>query len=278
MYLAVSRAAAPYARPNYIRPGARPLPQRGGRAPVFIIRPRLVPRGFGDLTFQQQVQTGAQIAQSGAAVTAGLLVQLGAVTGPVGAIIGAAAAGLIEVGSLIAEQFQGCGQTCVISSDDANQVGDAMLQNLRTYTAAPFDPALQAAALNNFDTAWSALTAACGNPQLGKAGVNCISDRQRGACTWKAAPGGWVSNASAPGGYAWTDWGAAGSGTTCWNYFVGFRDPIANDPRASSYVSPSTGAGLLQSLGINSTTTINGRPLSSLLLPAGLLLAAALLT
>jgi len=237
---------------------------------------------MGDMSFQQQVATGQQIAQSGAATTAAILVQIGAVTGPVGAIIGAAAAGLIAIGGLIADAFQGCGQTCVISSQDANQVGDVLLQNLRQYIAAPFDPALQAAALNNFDTAWAALQAACGNPSLGAAGQRCISDRQRGACVWKASAGGWVADSTASGGYRWTDYGPAGSGNTCWNYFVGFRDPIANDPRAASYVAPSVvgsvGSSILQTLGVNTNATFNGHPISDLFLPVGLLLAAVLFT
>lgn len=260
---------------------------RGVRPVVSSTRRIMVPRlhtprgrGFGDLTFNQQVQTVGQIVQSGAATTAALLVQVGAIGGPAGALIGAAAAALVEVGSLIAEQFQGCGQTCVISSQDANQVGDYLLQNLRAYVAAPYNPALQAAALNNYQTAWSALTKACSDPSLGAAGQRCISDRQAGACTWKASPGGWVADPSAAEGYTWKDWGAAGSGSTCWNYDIGFRDPIANDPRAASY-SGSTlagaGSSILSTLGINPSATIGGIPISNLLLPAALLIAAAVI-
>lgn len=188
-------------------------------------------RGIGDATYSQEVATGASIAQSGAATTAALLVEAGAVTGPVGALIGAAAAALISVGSLIANEFQGCGQTCVVASNDANKFGDLLKQNLDAYVSAPFNASLQAAALNNFDTVWAALSQACSDPSLGSAGQRCISDRQRGACTWKASPGGW--NPDGSGSYTWQDWGPAGSGSGCWNYFVGFRDPITNDPRSS---------------------------------------------
>lgn len=293
-FVPVNRAAgySPYQGPRFT-PGYGRAPgtstgRHSGARRVIVIPRACSRRGMGDMTFQQQVQTAQNIASSGAAATAAILVQIGAVGGPVGAIIGAAAAALISIGGLIADQFQGCGQTCVISSQDANQVGDVMLQNLRQYTAAPFNPSLQAAALNNFDTAWAALQAACSNPQLGAAGQRCLSDRQRGACTWKASPGGWVADSTASGGYRWTDWGAAGSGSACWNYLVGMRDPIANDPRASSYsASPlstisagvtSVGDSLLSAFGVNSSTTINGRPLSDLFLPAALLLGALLFT
>lgn len=202
-------------------------------------------RGLGAMTYSQEVNTGAQLANSGVAVAVSSLLAAGAVTGPVGGIILAASAALIEVGSLIAGVFQGCGDTCVLTSDEANKIGDYLLQNLRTYVAAPYDPQLQATALANFDTAWASLVQACNQASLGTAGQNCIGDRQRGACTWKASPGGWVADPSAPGGYSWTDWGAAGSGDTCWNYFVGFRDPIANDPRASAVGSIVNSVGNL---------------------------------
>lgn len=218
-------------------------------------------RGLGDMTYSQEVNTGAQLAQSGVAVTVDSLLMAGTVTGPVGALIGAAAAALIEVGSLIAGAFQGCGETCTWTSDEANKVGDYLLQNLRAYTAAPYDPQLQTAALNNFDTAWPGLLQACGQSSLGTAGQNCIGDRQRGACTWKASPGGWVADPSAPGGYSWTDWGAAGSGDSCWNYFVGFRDPIANDPRASAVGS------IVNSVG----SIFNSLPISPLWIGLGLI-------
>lgn len=231
-------------------------------------------RGFGDLN--SEVNTASSIASSGAAATIGFLVYAGSIGGPLGAAIGAAAGLLIEVGGLIAKQFAGCGQTCVIASNDANQVGDLMTQNVQAYVSAPYSPDLQAAALNNFDTAWAALSQACSNSQLGDAGKRCISDRQRGACVWKASAGGWVVDASAPGGYRWTDYGPAGSGNVCWNYFVGMRDPIANDPRAQAY-SASPGSGLLSDIGLNPSATIAGVPIGNLFLPAALLLGAALL-
>jgi hypothetical protein len=263
MYLAVNRpTAAPYVRSHYRRPA--------GRARVVIQIPRA--RGVGD--FNQQVSTIGSIAASGAATTAALLVQFGAVTGPVGAIIGAAAAGLITVGELIAKQFQGCGQTCVVASQDADQVASYLTQNLNQYFSvpAPRPQSMQAAALNNVDTAFAALQKACSDPALGAAGQRCISERLvRGG----TAP--WCPNT----GHTGCDW------------FVLFRDPIANDsgvgpdpvPAAAaggagsgsgSSAGGSPAAGILQTFGINPNATLNGRPISDLFLPVGLLLAAAL--
>jgi hypothetical protein len=253
MYLAVNRGAVSYARPRYAR---RPM----ARARVVIAVPKF--RGVGD--FNQQVQTIGSLAASGAATTAALLVQFGAVTGPVGAIIGAAAAGLITVGELIAKQFQGCGQTCVVASQDADQVASFLTENLNNYFSvpAPRPKSLQAAALNNVDTAFAALQKACSDPALGDAGRRCISERLvRGG----TAP--WCPN----------------SGHTGCDWFVLFRDPIANDtgvgpdPASASGPASSAAAGLLQTFGINPNAQLNGHPVSDLFLPVGLLLAAALL-
>lgn len=210
-------------------------------------------RGVGD-AFQQQVNTGASIAQSGAAVTAALLVQFGAVTGPVGALIGAAAAGLVMVGSMIAKAFEGCGDTCVEATNIANEVSDYLVQNLQAYQASPVRyRSIQAAALNNVDTALAALRQGCSNPALGAAGQRCISERliKGGTAPWCPNPGN----------------------TGC-DWITLYRDPIANDP---TVVADPLGSSLLSSVGLNPSATIAGIKLSDLLLPAALLLTAAVL-
>jgi len=186
-------------------------------------------------------------------------------------VIGAAIAALIGVGIAIANAFKGCGQTCIAATQIANKCDDLLSQNVNAYTGSPIRYAsMQAAALNTFDTTWAALQQACGNPQLQAAGQRCITDRQRGACTWKASPGGW----NADGTY--TKWGAAGSGTDCWNWFIGMRDPIANDP----FVQPdpvATDAG--SGAGVSSqsfTSAVSGIP-TPLLVAGGLVAAAVLM-
>lgn len=139
---------------------------------------------------------------------------------------------LLLIGSglvgLVSKAFQGCGQTCVLSSDVANQIGALLQQNLETYLNSPVHTkTLQAQALQNFDQLWQALVSKCG--QIGgQGGTNCVADRQVGACHWKTSPGGW--NQDAGGNWHYTAPGPSGSGPDCWNWFVGQRDPIANDP------------------------------------------------
>jgi len=128
----------------------------------------------------------------------------------------------VALTGLLMKVFSGCGQTCVLASNEANQVEQYLQKNLALYQQSGHTQSEQAAALANFDNAWSILEQYCGNPQLGKAGQNCIGDRQAGACKWKNDGAG----------------GPAGSGSVCWNWFVGYRDPIANDPNVVPDPSP----------------------------------------
>jgi hypothetical protein len=174
---------------------------------------------------EQQVSQISAIASSGASATVGILVALGTIGGPVGAAIG----GLITVGQLLVSVFRGCGETCVEATDIVNQVEPILQQNLAAYLAAPVRTAsLQAAAINNFNTAWNAVVQNCNNPQLLSAGQNCIKDRQQGACAYKTSPGGWTQNSDGTCTYKYN--GPNGSGSTCWNWFVGYLLPIQNDP------------------------------------------------
>jgi hypothetical protein len=225
---------------------------------MIAIRPR---PGLGALT--GGAATAAQIAETGAATTGLIIGALAAIP-----VAGPIAAGIAALGVAIANAFSGCGQTCVEATAIANQVGDTLTQNLEQYMSAPVHYAsLQAAALNNFTTAWNALQAGCSNPALGSAGKACISDRQQGACTWKASPGGWTQGTD--GTWTYAPWGPAGSGTACWNWFIGLHDPIANDPTVVP--DPSGVSSIASSI---SSGSLFGVPLS-LLLPAGALLLAA---
>lgn len=217
----------------------------------------------------QTGETIASIAATGIATTTTILSSLG-ILSAVAPVIGVAIAALIAVGIAVANMFKGCGQTCVAATNLANQADALMVQNVTAYTSSPVRYAsMQAAALNTFDTTWAALTQACSNPALAAAGERCITDRQRGACTWKASPGGWNQDGT------FTPWGAAGSGTTCWNWFVGMRDPIANDP----FVQPDpsqTQLNQLQDAGSAISSVLPDIP-TPLLFGAGLLLAALFL-
>lgn len=272
-------AVSPYPAGRAI---ARPAARSSAPWPVF---PRQAPRagiatnggwihpgspmrpGLG----QVSTQAISQIAATGATTTISTLVALGAITGPVGAAI----AGLVAVGTLLASVFKGCGQTCVEASDIANQVESALQQNLQQYLSSPVHyQSLQTAALNNFQTAWTALTQACGAASLASAGQNCISERQQGACSYKTSPGGWTQ--SSAGVWTYTYPGANGSGSSCWNWFIGYHDPIANDPTvvadpAGTAATSAITQGLTD-VGISASTTLFGIPIATLAIPAALAL------
>ena len=165
---------------------------------------------------------------AGAAVTAGLLPASLAVP-----IVGAAFAGIwLGIEAII---NSGCGQSCVITSNWANQAEALLKQNLAAYQALPTPRAesAQAAYVANFDKVWQYLVQECSSPSLGTAGKNCIADRQSGACHYHDVTG------------------------QCWNWFTGYRDPIQNDPNvvpdaaASVASGGSAVAGAIASTGVN---------------------------
>lgn len=179
--------------------------------------------GMGDAAGTAQ---GVQIAGSTAApvvsAVAGSSVAsiLGVSTAVAIPIIGAAIAGVtFLVVDLI--KNSGCGQTCIETSQWANQAEPILRQNIQAYFSnpAPRSQSQQNAALANFDAVWARLVQMCSDPSTGDAGKRCISDRQAGACTWHQSTA-WVS-LNIPG---------EPQPGECWNWQNGYRDPIANDP------------------------------------------------
>ena len=235
--------------------------------PQFVPRRRSPrARGLGQLLSPTN-QTIAQGAASAASLTGVLIGALAAI--PIAGPIAAAIAG---IGVLLANVFAGCGNTCVEATNLANQAEPLLDQNLQTYMSAPVHYAsLQAAALNNFALTWNALVQGCSNPALGSAGKACISDRQQGGCHYQTSPGGWQQQ---NGQWIYVNPGAQGSGSTCWNWFVGYHDPIANDPTVVPDPVPGGAAvsSLLSSVGIPSDATLFGLPLGDVAIGAGALL------
>ena len=229
-------------------------------APVSFPAPL---RGFGALAPQNQ--NIANAAATAASATGAIAAALSGIP-----IIGPAVNAAVSIGLALANIFAGCGQKCVETTNLANQAEPLLQQNLDNYMSAPVHYAsMQAAALNNFDLTWNALTSACSNPQLGAAGQSCISDREQGACHYQTSPGGWVNG-------TYQNPGAQGSGSTCWNWFVGYRDPIANDPTVVADPIPGSGvvSSLLSSVGISTSGTVFGLPIVDVAL-LGLALFAA---
>jgi hypothetical protein len=239
--------------------------------PYNTLAPKVLrrrPRGMGQ-SAAQDINLGASAVGS----TAGIL----AATGVIGATTGALTAGIGAAAALLAgvliKTFSGCGQSCVLTSDAANQIGDALSQNVQMYLAEPVHyKSVQQGYLANFDNTWAKLVEYCGSPSFGKAGKNCVDDRKQGACKWKASPGGWSQDSS--GKWSYHGAGPAGSGDSCWNYFVGFRDPIANDPTVvpdPSPVTPSVSSLVSAITPGAGTVSVGGVDLSGFLLPAALI-------
>ena len=178
-------------------------------------------------------------------------------------IIGAALAGVTLAIEAILNS--GCGQTCIIASNWANQAETQLQQNIMEYFSipAPRPQSAQTTALSNFDSVWNYLVQECNVASLGSAGQKCITDRQAGACTWKqttTSPLLPIPGEPQPG--------------QCWNWFSGYRDPIANDSdvvsdatyTASLSTSTTSGSTSTSSTG---TTTTSSLSAGSLLLMAG---------
>jgi hypothetical protein len=164
-------------------------------------------RGLGS---QQNAQAGVQFGAAGVSAAVSGAIAAGLIPTAAIPFIGPALAGVALVASLLIKN-SGCGQTCIQTSQWANQAATALQQNLDAYNALPVPRhvANQQLALQTFDSIWAKLVQMCGDPQWGNAGKRCITDRQRGACTWK-------------------------NNGQCWDWFIGYRDPIANDPNVTS--------------------------------------------
>ena len=194
--------------------------------------------GLGDAATQITGTTGGLISAgigvgvaTGAVAAGTALATIGLVAGPIGAIAG------VLIG-ILEQVFSGCGQSCTLTSQAANQIEQTLQQNLLAYQASGHTKSEQAAALANFDYAWGKLQQYCGQASFGAAGQRCTTDRQRGACKWTNDGHG----------------GPAGSGNVCWNWFVGYRDPIANDPNVQpdTAATANIGATVQQALGLTS--------------------------
>lgn len=180
-------------------------------------------------TAQQAVGYAATAATTATSLLTGTVVAASTVP-----LIGAVVAAGVVLANILIKVFAGCGQSCTLTSDEANQVEQALQQNLQAYLAIPNGErtkSIQAAAIANFDNTWSQLVKYCGSGSFGSAGQRCVTDREQGSCAYKTSPGGWQQQG---GTWTYVYPGANGSGSTCWSWFTGYRDPIANDPTVVS--------------------------------------------
>jgi hypothetical protein len=186
-------------------------------------RPRV---GMGQ-TQQQIVSAGGQAAGA----TIGALVATGAIAGPVGAVAGAAVGLVVTlINTFFAPNVQK-----IQASNDANQIEAILQNNLANWLALPASQkfqSVQAAALAVFNQGWAQYQQLV-QPDLAKA-PNSISDRQEGSCAYHTAQcAGWNNGVYTPNG-------PNQSTGCCWNWFIGYYDPIANDPNVQA--DPSTGS------------------------------------
>lgn len=216
-------------------------------------------RGFGaaPLTTSQQfaagITAGAATGAQTALVTgsniegavAGGLMAAAPFAGPAAPFLIAASALVAPIGAM----FAGCGQSCVVTSQMANQAQAGLEQLKSSYFALPVHYAsAQAGTLAYMDQIFAWLRQACGNPQMGSAGVNCIQER-----LVRGAPAPWCPNP----GHVGCDW------------ITAYRDAVANDPAVVP--DPSPVSAVAAAFGLNPSATLGGFQVSSLILPALLL-------
>ena len=168
-----------------------------------------------------------------------------AVAGPAGLALGATSAAL-GIANTINTMIETWGHNGY--NNEATQVVNAaeyqMQQNLIAWNSSPKCAADQMQALANFDKLWNGVLQTCtqiaGGPSSDSAaaGTNCIQDRQANACKFKDSTG------------------------ACWDWFKGYRDPIANDPAAMQTWDPLTGQ-ILSNLQANSCSAQPATPSAS---------------
>lgn len=183
----------------------------------YAVRPYRSLSGLGSQ--QEDLQAVGYGSQAAGAAVSGALAA-GLIPASAVPIIGPAIAAAALIATLLIKN-SGCGQTCIQTSAWANQAAAALQQNSDAYFALPVPRhrANQQLALQTFDQIWAKLVELCGDSQWGDAGKRCISDRQAGACVW---------HQNRSGGHP----GEPQMGA-CWNWFNGYRDPIANDPNVT---------------------------------------------
>lgn len=188
-------------------------------------------------------QTTGIIASSvatGGSITASALVAAGAVGGPVGVVIGGVAAGIsLLISTLFRPNLQK-----IQASNDANQIEQILKQNLQNWlTLQPSQKtvSVQQAALQVFDSGWAQYEALIQQiPDWQHKAPHSISDRAQGSCAYHTAqPAGWNGTTYVPNG-------PNQNSGYCWNWFIGYRDPIANDPNIipDSILGPTSSSGL----------------------------------
>ncbi len=183
-------------------------------------------RGMGQSEVPAEVGAigGVFTGASTALIQTGVLSTAGATGGFLAAaipIIGPVIAG-VTIGLSLLFNRKGPQQK-VATTQIVNQLEPLLQQNLDGYMKGPRNRSSQQQALANFDAAWQWLTQHCQIPVMGDPGQRCVTDRQAGSCVWR-------------------------DGGQCWNWFVGYRDPIANDPNVKDDRAAAVASDLASSV------------------------------
>ncbi len=134
-----------------------------------------------------------------------------------GAIIAAVGAMTGLIGGLFKPDLTKIEATRIVDQIEA-QTLKPMIASWQSLNPEQKTRSMQSTYLQIFDKAWAAVLQGCGNPNLGPAGAACISDRQAGSCKWNGPDG------------------------QCWNWHIGYRDPVANDPDVHPDPAPAADA------------------------------------
>lgn len=235
-------------------------------APHYVVRYNGYHPGLGQQSsdpFDTVSGTASFAVGEGGALAAASLALVG--LGPIGAIVGVAT----QIIAMIIQHFHGCGQSCILTSQAADQIEGGIKQMFNAYMQSGHTKSEQQVYLQQFDALWQKLEQYCGSGSFGKAGENCVSDRQAGACKWKSSTWGWTQQ---NGTWTFVPSGPAGSGTACWNWVDYYRGTVANDPT----VVPDTPA-VTQAVADLGLTGLGGMNLAPLLIIAGLVALAVVL-
>lgn len=220
-------------------------------------RANYVRRGMGAPTLGQGITTGvtsgiftgaATATSTGSKVAGGVAAGLATTAGilaviPGGQIPAAFLAAAASIVGPIASMFKGCGVTCQQTTDIANKVATAAGQITSQYWAQPVRTvSMRDGAVAALQELYQYLIQNC-QAIGGQGGSQCVADRQ-------------------PGGR--------------WDFQAQQIAPILNDKSVvPDPVPPSTGSNILSALAPSGT--LFGVPVSSLLLPGALILAAVAL-
>lgn len=145
------------------------------------------------------------------------------VTPPPANVILLAAAGVAKILAALGVG-EGCGETCIQATSIVNNAEPSFLANLQQYENGQVT---QAQAISTYNSLWQAMVVSC-SAISGSAGQDCISDRQEGACHWKAT-------GTPPTPYSPED-GA------CWNWYLAYYVPLTYPPTNAPAPAPSTTA------------------------------------